>query len=135
MIPSYFQWNARRKSDSRMVGKSALTLTLSPRRGDDRSPSLFLRRMIPPTPSLESSEKRGAILPLLGGGGRGEGGHPHRKLQTANSIHSTKTNMKKLLVIITLLDLLATSRAGLLNQLESLAATKPAALSTTNVAA
>ena len=53
---------------------STLTLTLSPRRGNDRSPSLVLRRMIRPIPSLESSRKRRTILPLPGGEGRGEGG-------------------------------------------------------------
>ena len=49
-----------------MVEASALTLALSPRRGNDRSPSLILRKIIRPVPSLEFSKKRRTILPFPG---------------------------------------------------------------------
>ena len=65
----------RKKNE--IAGTSTLTLTLSPRRGNDRSPSLGLRWMIRPIPSLESSRKRGTIPPLPGGEGRGEGERYH----------------------------------------------------------
>jgi len=57
--------------------KSALTLTLSPRRGDGRSPVLVLRLTVRPLPSLEFSKERQTFLPLPGGEGRGEGGYHH----------------------------------------------------------
>ena len=56
-----------------MGGTSTLTLTLSPKRGNDRGPSLGLRWMIRPIPTLEPSRKQEAIPPLHGGEGRGEG--------------------------------------------------------------
>jgi hypothetical protein len=57
--------------------KSALTLALSPRRGNERSPALVLRLSVRPIPSLEFFRQRQTILPLPGGEGRGEGGHHH----------------------------------------------------------
>ena len=45
---------------------SALTLALSPRRGNNHGSSRVLRWMIRPIPSLESSRKPGTIPPLPG---------------------------------------------------------------------
>ena len=53
---------------SRSCGRGSLTL--SPRRGNDRSPSRVLRLMIRPIPSLESFRQRRTMLPLPGGEGR-----------------------------------------------------------------
>jgi hypothetical protein len=58
----------------RLVGMSALTPALSPRRGSGVCQSLILRQTVRPIQSLELSRKAGTILPLLGGEGRGEGG-------------------------------------------------------------
>jgi hypothetical protein len=57
--------------------KSALTLALSPRRGNEGRSALVLRLTVRPVPSLEFSRRRQTILPLRGGEGRGEGGHHH----------------------------------------------------------
>jgi hypothetical protein len=57
--------------------KSALTLTLSPRRGNERSPALVLRLTVRPILSLEFFRQQRTILPLPGGEGRGEGGRHH----------------------------------------------------------
>jgi hypothetical protein len=58
-------------------GTTALTLALSPRRGNHRSVALGLRLTVRPIPAPEFSQQRQTILPLPGGEGRGEGGRPH----------------------------------------------------------
>src|SRR5712671_5323591 len=64
----------------RLVGMSALTPALSPRRGSGVCQSLILSQTVRPTQSLELSRKAGTILPLHGGEGRGEGGCHHHLL-------------------------------------------------------
>ncbi len=60
-------------SSCRPVGRFALTLPLSPRRGNNGRPSPTLSRPARSTPSLECSRTAETILPLPGGEGRGEG--------------------------------------------------------------
>jgi hypothetical protein len=67
--------------------KSALTLTLSPRRGNERSRVLILRLTVRPILSLKFSKQRRMFLPLPRGEGRGEGGRRH-------SFFNSKTNKR-----------------------------------------
>jgi len=78
-----------------MGGTSTLSPTLSPRRGNDRSPSLVLGWMIRPIPSLESSRKRGTIPPLPGGEGWGEGErYQHFSCRCPDPLLPTESNVR-----------------------------------------